>query len=98
LGDAGWETSTFADAESALAVLPDSPPDLIVTDVQLPGINGDELVSQLRDDTNFNDLPIILMSAHREPRAHRADAFLPKPFDIEDVQALASRVTRARPG
>jgi CheY-like chemotaxis protein len=71
-------------------------PDLVVTDVRMPGLDGFQLAEALRSDERTRQIPLIFVSAETEPadaaRAHElgALAYLTKPFD---PPALASLVT-----
>ena len=86
--------------ERAIDLLPDA----IVTDLNIPGIDGFELARRLKSDVRTRAIPILAVSGYpafaQEPaRADRAgcDAFLPKPWDMEDVeQTLRALITTAR--
>jgi len=93
-----YDVSTAADAERALEALRSQPVDLVVTDVCMPGINGVELVRQIRE--LWPDLPCIVMTGFASPadsvEALRAGAFwyVEKPFgrDFADIlQRLADQ-------
>ena len=94
LGDMGYVVESAADAETALAEWrTDDPPDLLITDVMLPGISGPQLVAELR--TRNPGLPVIYTSgygdaafAERGLDAERVN-MLPKPYTTSE---LASRV------
>lgn len=60
-------------------------PDLAVIDIQLPGIDGIALTEQLKHDDRYSSMPVLLISAFGEPGTHQADAFLPKPFDADEL-------------
>lgn len=60
-------------------------PDLAVIDIQLPGIDGIALTKQLKHDDRYCSMPVLLISAYGEPGTHQADAFLPKPFDADEL-------------
>lgn len=85
LEDEGYTVLRAADGQAALDVLDRHQPDLVVTDVMMPRIDGVRLLSIIREQ--HKDLPVILMSAAVTPRLAGVP-FLPKPFDIEDLLAL----------
>lgn len=76
-------------AEAFIAALPEGRPDCLLTDIQLPGLDG--LGLQLEIRRQFPDLPIIVMTAYPNPavrdQAHRQGAlcFLGKPFSSEEL-------------
>ncbi|MBD2465502.1 response regulator [Oscillatoria sp. FACHB-1407] len=85
-----------ADGATALAVAQERVPDLILSDVMMPGLDGFELLETLRADPLTRDIPIILLSARAGEEAivegleAGADDYLIKPFS---AQELVSRVT-----
>jgi CheY-like chemotaxis protein len=82
LRDIGCETLTAANAESALEIAVKADPDLVISDVKLPGMDGVELARRIKSRENT---PVLLMSAFGEPRKHPGDGFLAKPFDIDGL-------------
>lgn len=73
-------------------------PDVVVSDVMMPQLDGREMVRAIRATERGHEIPIILMSAAREVAGDRSighDLFLPKPFDLDDflgeVERLRSR-------
>jgi two-component system nitrogen regulation response regulator GlnG len=78
-----------------------SPPDVLVTDIRMPGIDGLDLMARVRQA--HPDLPVIVMTAHSDldsaVASYQGGAFeyLPKPFDVDDALALVRRaVAHAR--
>lgn len=95
LRTSGLNPVLVSDAETALRRLAREHPDVILCDVELPGMNGDRL-SEVIKSSELASIPVVLMSAI-EPNQHTADAFIAKPFDpfevvdlIEDVNARAA--------
>ena len=93
--DAGFEAREFADAETLLAALEASTPDVLFTDVRMPGASGLDLLTRLAgSEPKF---PIIVMSAYTDvattAAAYRQGAFdyLPKPFDLDTAVEMAER-------
>ncbi len=94
---AGFDVVTAEDGEGALTSVEDSPPDLILLDISLPGISGFDVLEQLRQDPRHARLPIIMLTAHgREVEREKglalgADDYVTKPFS---TQALVEKVKR----
>ncbi|MCE8002308.1 response regulator transcription factor [Billgrantia ethanolica] len=92
---AGFDVDTAEDGEGALAKVEESPPDLILLDISLPGISGFDVLEQLRQDSRHARLPIIMLTAHgREVEREKglalgADDYVTKPFS---TQALVEKV------
>ena len=84
---------TAFSAEEAMALLETVTPDLILTDVMMPEVDGLTFVRRIRSGAVQARIPIIIVSAgvsHREQTAALqagADQFLPKPFSITDLRA-----------
>jgi two-component system, OmpR family, response regulator len=95
--DAGYSVQTAADGHIALEIIDDAPPDLIITDVMMPHLDGWALLDHARERDPA--LPVILMSAGDWIRARRMmpmpdhAVFLAKPFAIEELLALVMRLT-----
>ena len=86
LSSEGYQVLAAGDAYSALALIDQARPDLFLIDLQLPRMDGLELVSHLRA-AGLSDVPSIFISARSRPAAIPERDFLPKPFDLEDVVA-----------
>lgn len=95
LQDSGWDVAAVHDAEQALEVLQRSRPDVILSDVRLPGMDGVQLAEHVKSEPELASTPVLLMSAGRVP-PHRADGFLPKPFDIDELASLVEEHARRR--
>lgn len=98
LGRAGFDVEVEMNGERVVARALDAPPDLLVLDVMLPGIDGFEALRRLRADPRCAALPIVMLTAkgQREDRetATRlgADAFITKPFANADVVNAVTRL------
>lgn len=86
----GCEPLTAKDAETAEELLLGSTPDMIITDVRLPGKDGVQLTERVKSDVSMAGTPVLLMSAYGEPKYHMADSFLAKPFDIDQLEAAVA--------
>lgn len=95
LAKEGWNITTFDSGDAALKQLKTSEPAAIVSDVRMPGINGIDLLKQLKE--SYPHLPVIIMTAHSDLEsavsAYEGGAFeyLPKPFDIDEAVAVTRR-------
>ena len=100
LATRGYDVRTAADGEAALDTFHDWHPDLLITDLAMPNMNGLELCRRLR---LISPIPIIVLSVRGEERAKvealdaGADDYVTKPFSIEEllarVRALLRRAT-----
>ncbi|MDZ8096056.1 MAG: ATP-binding protein [Nostoc sp. DedQUE05] len=88
-----YEVEAVADGMAALAAIQVQHPDLILSDVMMPGLGGYELLHQLRADPQTRELPVILLSARAgeearvEGLAAGADDYLIKPFSARELLA-----------
>jgi CheY-like chemotaxis protein len=87
LEDAGYTVSLAANGREALVCLVGGPADIVLTDLQMPGLGGVELFTELRAQ-GFR-IPVVFMSAGTNARsaavAHGADGYIPKPFDLDTL-------------
>jgi putative two-component system response regulator len=98
----GYEVRVAADGETALADIEQTPPDLIILDVQLPGLNGFEVCRAVKQNPATCFTPVILLTGlkDRESRIRGinagADEFLSKPFDREELEARVRSLLRLK--
>lgn len=91
----GLDVTSFEEAQSALDQLLDDTPDVILTDIRMPGIDGLTFLAKVKG--HYPDLPVIIMTAHSDLESavssYQTGAFeyLPKPFDIDEALALVNR-------
>ena len=85
---AGHEIVEAHHGVAALERVKDSPPDLVVTDVMMPVLDGLDLIRRLRADPETAAIPILVLSS-RATTASGADAALAKPFRTHEVLATA---------
>ena len=99
LKQADIETRSFERAEHLLEAIDEGAPDVLITDVRMPGMSGIALLDRLRG--SLPDLPIIVITAHSDLEnavaAYKGGAFeyLPKPFDIDEAVELVQKAARA---
>ena len=90
---AHWTVRTTANGEEALAAIAERAPDLVLTDVMMPRIDGFELLRRLRADPATRDIPVIMLTARAGQEASvegleaGADDYLAKPFRTEELIA-----------
>ncbi len=95
LNTAGLATMSFDNGEELLQGLRHGAPDVIISDIRMPGISGLELLSSVK--SSHPELPVIIMTAHSDldsavmSYSRGAFEYLPKPFDIEDAVAVTRR-------
>jgi two-component system, OmpR family, response regulator MprA len=103
----GYRVRTAADGDGALAATRDDPPDLVVLDVMLPGIDGVEVLRRLRagesaSGTVGGALPVLLLTARDDVAARvagldaGADDYLAKPFALDELAARLRALLRRR--
>jgi two-component system nitrogen regulation response regulator GlnG len=98
LRQGGMAPTTFDQADTALAALRRNRPDVLITDIRMPGRTGLELLSEIRGSQP--ELPVIVMTAHSDldsaVAAYQGGAFeyLPKPFDIDQAVDLVRRAAQ----
>ena len=96
----GFEVRLAADGEEALALVADSTPDILLTDLRMPKLGGEELLDRVRQA--FPDVAVVLMTAHgtiaSAVRALRlgAEDYLTKPVDVEELEHLLAAVMARR--
>jgi PAS domain S-box-containing protein len=99
-----WNVETVENGSQALAAAAEHPPpDLIIADVMMPGLNGFELLQELRADVRIQTIPVILLSAHAGEEAYiegmnaGADDYIVKPFGARELLArVKARLEIAR--
>jgi two-component system nitrogen regulation response regulator GlnG len=100
LRQGGMAPTAFDHADTALAALRRERPDVLITDIRMPGRSGLELLTEIRDSQP--ELPVIVMTAHSDldsaVAAYQGGAFeyLPKPFDIDQAVDLVRRAAQQK--
>lgn len=93
LEDAGYRAQQAIHGREALALVEQERPDLVLSDVMMPVLNGAELCRLLKAQPSTASMPVILMSAAGPETADGAgaDAFVDKPFHLDELEALVRR-------
>ena len=91
----GWDVECFESADQLLDQLNVSTPQVVITDIKMPGTDGLELLSALKD--SHPGLPVIVMTAHSDLDSAvtsiqgGAFEYLPKPFEVDEAVAVVGR-------
>ena len=94
----GFDVVVASDGREALVSVKDSPPDAVVLDAMMPGLDGFEVLRRLREDTATRDIPVIMLTARKGERdiveALRLGAsdYLSKPFIPDELSARLVRL------
>jgi CheY-like chemotaxis protein len=88
-GREGMEIVGVADGRQALTVAESARPDLIITDIVMPGLDGIDLIKLLRRIPDFNRMPIVVLTAHGKSKAEDAIKVgathtMIKPVDVKE--------------
>jgi DNA-binding NarL/FixJ family response regulator len=104
LEDSGFTVKVSANAQDAWQSMETDRPDLIISDIMMPQVNGYEFLQKVRSDERFVSLPVIFLTA-RGMTSDRikgyqtgVDAYIPKPFDPEELVAVVQNLLSRRQG
>jgi len=93
----GFEVIAASDGMDALEKLPQRRVDLLVTDLNMPNMDGFELIRALRDNAEYRDLPVIILTSQNDQASRDTGAklgvrsYLVKPFSLEMIQYEVSK-------
>ena len=102
LAPAGYRVLTAADGRAGVALAHAEVPDLIISDVMMPGLSGYEVCQQLKADPATSHIPVVLLTAKSEPDARLegletgADCFLAKPFNPQELRVQVRNLLALR--
>ncbi len=97
------ELITYSTGSEGLAAARERHPDLVLLDLHLPDIWGDEVIRQLKRDPQTSDIPVIMLSADATPRQIQrllslgADAYLTKPINVHQLLTVLDEKLAERP-
>ena len=99
----GYTVLTAGDGADALEIIADKPPDLILLDINMPKVDGFQVVKRVRADKKTEFIPIIMITALRDTHENRikaveagADDFIEKPFNSFEVMARIKSLLRIK--
>ena len=92
LAEEGYEIDSARNGKSALAKIEASPPDLVLMDAMMPGMDGYEVTRRIRENTKLPFIPILMITASESANIPQglelgANDFIRKPIDFEELMA-----------
>lgn len=102
LEDSGFSVMTASNAKDGWELLQQHLPDLLITDVMMPQVDGYQFLKQVREDVRFKSLPVVFLTARGMTsdriQGYKAgvDAYLPKPFDPDELVAIVENLLDKR--
>jgi len=102
LSDSGFEVTVASNATEGWDLLQRTSPDLVISDIMMPQVDGYQFLAQMRQDDRFKALPVVFLTA-RGMTADRiqgynagCDAYLSKPFDPDELVAIVENLLKRR--
>lgn len=98
LNNAGYSTVEAESGMDALEKLSVQPVNMIISDVNMPGMNGIELVKQLKSNPSHKFIPVVMLTTHktddmkRQGQAAGAKAWIVKPFKPETILKVVQKI------
>ncbi|MBK4731643.1 response regulator transcription factor [Oxynema sp. CENA135] len=102
LEDEGFQVEVASNAEQGWELLQQKLPELVITDIMMPHVDGYEFLKQLREDPRFKALPVVFLTARGMTgdriQGYQAgcDAYLSKPFDPDELVAIVKNLLDRR--
>ncbi|MAF08731.1 MAG: hypothetical protein CL389_12890 [Acidiferrobacteraceae bacterium] len=102
LEEAGHQVMALQSSDDALAKIKEYAPDCVLTDIMMPGVDGMQLLKQIKDDDDLSDTKVIIVSSktfeydQRQAKQLGADAFIVKPIETETFSGLIEEIMADR--
>lgn len=102
LQDSGFSVQVASNARHGWELVQQNTPDLVISDIMMPQVDGYQFLKQLRNDPRFKALPVVFLTAKgmttdRIQGYHAGvDAYLPKPFDPDELVAIVENILGRR--
>lgn len=98
LAQAGYEIIEAVDGEDALKLFPESNIDMLVTDLNMPNVDGIDLIKQVRKNKGNRFMPIVMLTTESQPERKKqgkeagASGWITKPFKPEQLLSIVQMV------
>lgn len=98
----GYRVLRAYDGQEAIDMLSKNMPDIIVSDVMMPKLDGLAMLAKIRDDVKTSHIPVVLLTAktdendHTDGYLHGADAYIDKPFNAKNLELLVKNIISGR--
>jgi len=102
LQESGFTVQVASNAREGWELMQQNTPDLVISDIMMPGVDGYQFLKQLREDPRFKALPVVFLTAKGmtsdriQGYQARCDAYLPKPFDPDELVAIVENLLERR--
>ncbi|MBD2293928.1 response regulator transcription factor [Anabaena sphaerica FACHB-251] len=102
LQESGFSVQVASNAREGWDLMQQNTPDLVISDIMMPQVDGYQFLKQLRDDPRFQSLPVVFLTAKGMTgdriQGYQAgvDAYLPKPFDPDELIAIVENLLTRR--
>ncbi|MBV9386807.1 MAG: response regulator transcription factor [Chroococcidiopsidaceae cyanobacterium CP_BM_ER_R8_30] len=102
LQESGFAVQVASNAREGWELMQQNTPDLVISDIMMPVVDGYQFLKQLREDPRFKALPVVLLTAKGmtsdriQGYQARCDAYLPKPFDPDELVAIVENLLERR--
>ncbi|MFM6040264.1 MAG: response regulator [Sphaerospermopsis kisseleviana] len=102
LQESGFSVQVASNAREGWELMQQNTPDLVISDIMMPQVDGYQFLKQLREDPRFHALPVVFLTAKGMTgdriQGYQAgvDAYLPKPFDPDELIAIVENLLTRR--